>query len=130
MKGKFKSVFVLLSVLLLAVTLNACAPKEVTFEDQCWDNAKDVEIVNKEDGTVEVTLKAPDYTKLLESIIENGDADNITLDVLAESIKENPDAVKEYNMILESEDEEEMKNALKDYISYEIIESMLEGVYE
>ena len=108
---------------MLVLALAACSKENepVTFEDTCWEQVEDCVTTELDDGTVSVSLSAPDYTALLELLIENGLDEELTIELLAEAAKDNPDAVKEYTFIVESSDDEAIREALLEQIAYEML---------
>lgn len=124
-----RRVITILLAAILILVLAACSKEKnsVSFEDSCWEQVEDYETTILEDGTVSVSLYAPDYTALLELLVENGVAEELTVEMLTEAAEDNPDAVKEYTFVVESSDDESIREKLLEQIAYEMLILAMEG---
>ena len=111
----------LAAILILVLAAYSKEKDSVSFEDSCWEQVEDCKTTILEDGTVSVSLYAPDYTALLELLVENDLDEELTIEMLDEAAKDNPDAVKEYIFIVESSDDETIREALLEQIAYEML---------
>ena len=121
-----KLVSILLSVILILL-LAACGKDEpVSFEDSCWEKVEDCETTVLDNGTVSVTLTAPDYTAIIKYLEESGVTGDLTIEMLADAVKDHPDAVKEYSFIADSDQDDAIRDALMEQIAYEMLVIALE----
>lgn len=99
----------------------------VSIIDDCWERVTNMNVEELDDGTVEVTLTAPDYVSLVKLLAgESGDA--ITGEHITRAVKNNPETVKEYTFTASSSEETDIKNALMEQISYELVALTLEDM--
>ena len=123
-----KQLITVAMAMLLVLVLSACSKEDVTFEDSCWKQVQNCETMDLEDGTVLVTLTAPDYSAIIQHLAENGVTGDVTVEMLDEAAKDNPGSVKEYSFVAESTEEEAIQNALMEQITYELLIIAMEDV--
>ena len=99
----------------------------ISVAEDCWEHVIDMNVVDQEDGTVEVTLTAPDYVSLVKLLAGEGN-DNVTSEYITKAVKNNPETVKEYNFTASSSAETDIKSALVEQISYELVALTLAGM--
>ena len=116
-----KRLITVIILLLFTLVLGACSSKDASFEDRCWKQVEDYEATELEDGTISVSLFAPDYTALLNHLVEAGIEDELTVDILIEAAEDYPDAVKEYRFSASSAEEETVRKELMEQIAYEMM---------
>jgi len=100
--------------------------KTVSIADDCWKHVTNMSVVEQEDGAVEVTLTAPDYVSLVK-LLAGENSDTVTSEHIAKAVKNNPECVKEYVFTASSSADTDIKNALMEQISYELVALTLEG---
>lgn len=126
-KWMIGAVIVLLAIAVVVVVLitkkNDTSPAgsaTVSITEDCWKQVTDLNVAEQDNGTVEVTLTAPDYVSLVELLAaENSDV--VTGELIAKLVENNPEAVKEYTFIAPSAAEADVKSALMEQISYELL---------
>lgn len=119
-----KNKLLLFVAVLLAISLAGCANKSeepLTFEDSCWEQVKNLKKKKLEDGNVSVSLTAPDYTAVIQYLVENGVSKDVTLEMISDAIDANPKAVKNYSFVVESSDEEMIRDALIEQIAIDLL---------
>lgn len=99
----------------------------VSIAEDCWDHVTDMNVIEQDDGTVKVTLTAPDYVSLVKLMAAEND-DTVTGKLITKAVKSNPEMVKEYVFIASSSAEIDIKNALMEQISYELVALTLEDM--
>ncbi|MBQ9082591.1 MAG: hypothetical protein IJY28_03720 [Clostridia bacterium] len=114
----------LLMMMLFVFTSCGKQEKPMSFEENCWEQVENVETVEKDDGAYSVTLTAPDYAEIIQRLAQKGVTD-ITTESLAKAVKENPDAVKEYSLIAESDGEDAIQDALMEQIALDMLAVMM-----
>lgn len=114
-----KKLFLVLCMLVLALT--ACGNNDKPVDEYCWEQASDYTIVSEnDDGSVIVSLMAPDYAQLIQTILtEDSDAE-ISVESLSDAIKDYPEAVKEYIISVNTTDEDAVKAVFTDQIAKEL----------
>lgn len=100
----------------------------ISIAEDCWKHVTDMNVVDQEDGTVEVTLTAPDYVSLVKLLAGEGN-DNVTSEHITKAVKNNPETVKGYTFTASSSEETDIKNALMEQISYDLVDLTLEDMY-
>ena len=123
-----KRLITVVLAILLVLVLSACSKEDVSFEDSCWEQVQNCESMVLDDGTVSVTLTAPDYSAIIQHLVENGVTGDVTVEMLDEAAKDNPGSVKEYSFVAESIEEEAIQNALMEQIAYELLIIAMEDV--
>ena len=114
----------------LIVNQNNTPPEDtdtISIADDCWDHVTDMNIVERDDGSAEVTLTAPDYVALIKILVAE-DYDTITRELIAQAVKSNPKTVKEYTFVAPSTSDVDVKTALMEIVSYELVALTLEDV--
>ena len=121
------AVIVLLAIAIVAIVLlvnqNNTQPAgsvDVSIADDCWDRVTNMNVTEQGDGTVEVTLTAPDYVSLVKLLSAEGNED-VNSEHITKAVKDNPETVKEYVFTASSSAETDIKNALMEQISYELV---------
>lgn len=99
----------------------------VSIIDECWERVTNMNIEELDDGTVEVTLTAPDYVSLVK-LLAGENKDVLSGELIAKAVKNNPETVKEYTFTASSSAEADIKNALMEQISYELVALTLEDM--
>lgn len=133
-KWVITAIIALLAIVAIAVVLivrNSNTPpagsSTMSITDDCWEHVTNMNVTEQGDGTAEVTLTAPDYVSLVKLLAsESGDA--ITGDHITKAVKNNPETVKEYTFTASSSEEADIKNALMEQISYELVALTLEDM--
>jgi len=92
----------------------------VSVIDDCWEHVTNMNVEELDDGAVEVTLTAPDYASLVKMLATENKGDP-TSELIAKAVKNNPETVKEYTFTAASSEETDIKNALMEQISYELV---------
>lgn len=137
------AVVILLAIIIIAVVLivkhhntqpagnqNDSSPagaETVSIVDDCWEHVTNMNIVDQDDGTVEVTLTAPDYVALVK-LLAAENHDTPTKELFAQAVKSNSETVKEYAFTASSASEDDVKTALIEQISYELVALTLEDI--
>lgn len=133
-----KKYVALLCSLLLLTSLCACTQKQteksseekmISLQDSCWKYVTDQQTTELDDGSILVTLTAPDYSAIIEQLSNRKD-ENITNAMLIEAPSAYPNYIKEYTLTVDSADEASVKQALLDQIACELVAltlSKLEG---
>lgn len=101
--------------------------KAISITDDCWEHVTNMNIVEQDDGTVKVTLTAPDYVSLVK-LLASDNEDVVTGEHIAKAVKNNPECVKEYAFTASSSAGTDVKNALMEQISYELVALTLEDM--
>lgn len=120
---KCKKFFVLyVGVVLALAVLSACKEQEPqTLDDFSWEQISGYTTEVSSDGNViTATVVAPEYAKIIESIVKKDPNIDVTIEVLGKAINEHPDKVKEYSFVVSSESEETVREAFLDQVSYEL----------
>ena len=100
------------------------SPESVSIVEDCWKHVTEISVVEQNDGAVEVTLMAPDYVSLVKLLaVENNDT--VTGDLISKAIRNNPETVKQYTFTASSSAESDVKKALMEQISYELLAQTL-----
>lgn len=125
---------VLLVIAVVAVVLivkNSNTPpsdtKGISITDDCWEHVTNMNVAEQDDGTVKVTLTAPDYVSLVK-LLASDNEDAVTGEHIAKAVKNNPECVKEYAFTASSSAETDVKIALMEQISYELVALTLEDM--
>lgn len=100
-------------------------PETVSIAEDCWQHVTDLNVVEQDDGTAEVTLTAPDYVSLVKLLADENN-DTITGEHITKAVKNNPETVKVYLFTASSSEETDIRNALMEQISYELVAFTLE----
>jgi len=113
----------------LILTQDQTAPKKqnASVADHCWEHVTDQKVVELADGTVEVTLTAPDYVTLAK-LLAAEEKNELTGSAIIQLVENNPEVVKEYQFTASSSGTADIKAALKEQIAYELIAQMLTDV--
>lgn len=130
-----RAVIVLLIIVAVTVVLlvqqndtpPAADTELVSLADDCWEHVTNMNMVEQGDGTVEVTLTAPDYVSIMK-LLAGESGDTITREHITKAVKSNPEMVKEYVFIASSSAEIDIKNTLMEQISYELVALTLEDI--
>ena len=101
--------------------------KRVAIADDCWEHVTNLNVVEQGDGTVEVTLTAPDYVSLVK-LLAGENNDTISSEYIEKAVNNNPNCVKKYTFTASSSAETDVKNALMEEISYELVALTLEDM--
>ncbi len=97
----------------------------VSITEHCWEHVTNMKVIEQDNGTAEVTLTAPDYVIIIKALAdENQDAD--ISELVKKIVETNPKVVKEYIFTASSSAEFDVKYALMEQISYELIALTLE----
>lgn len=128
------AVIALLAIAIVAIVLlvnqndtQQSGSVDVSITDDCWKHVANLNIVEQGDGTAEVTLTAPDYVSLVK-LLAGESGDTITGEHITRAVKNNPETVKEYTFTASSSAETDIKNALMEQISYELVALTLEDI--
>lgn len=122
-------VIVVAVVVLIAVQNEtpSTGSETISFAADCWEHVTNMNVVEQGDGTVEVTLTAPDYVSLVK-LLAGESGDTFTGEHITTAVKNNPETVKEYIFTASSSAETDIKNALMEQISYELVALTLEDM--
>lgn len=100
----------------------ACGSDDTPIDEYCWNQASDYTIITENtDGSVIVTLIAPDYAQLIQNILLENSYTKVSVKSLSDAIKASPDTVKEYVISANSTDEATIKAAFNDQIAKELV---------
>ena len=127
MKKKLAMVVV---VFLLSI-LTACRndSSQQTINEMCRDYVKNYEVVKtKDDGSVEVKMTAPDFTKSAKYAYEVDSSVPLDAKSLKKAIEEIPDNSKEYVLVAEEDNQKAIEDAFIDQVSYDLIVAAFEQV--
>ena len=69
----------------------------------------------------QITVTAPDFEKIMQSIYDNGTPSNIDSTALESKIKEYPEMTKDYTFIVENDNQEQIEKQFYDMVMYDII---------
>lgn len=119
------AVLMLAVAVLLVALLPACnhlggTAQNISITEDCWKHVTDCKIVEQEDGSASVVLTAPDYVRLVNQLAEET-TEEVTGDMLAQAVENNPQAVKEYSFVAVTSKDEDVRAALMEQISYELV---------
>lgn len=117
-------------VVVLLVQQNDIPPADtetISIIDDCWEHVTNMNVEELDDGTVKVTLTAPDYVSLI-NLLAAENKDDLSGELIAKTVKNNPETVKEYTFTASSSAETDIKNALVEQISYELVALSLEDM--
>lgn len=85
-------------------------------------------IETSDNGSVHISLEAPDLSRISESIYaEKGDQD-ITVSAIDEEVKKHPEYQKTYDFWADSEDNTEIREAFLDKVSEELITASIMNI--
>ena len=133
-KWVITAIIALLAIAAIAVVLivrNSNTPpagsSTISITDDCWEHVTNMHVEELDDGTVGVTLTAPDYASLVKMLAAENKGDP-TGELIAKAVKNNPETVKEYAFVAFSSEETDIKNALMEQISYELVALTLEDM--
>ena len=68
----------------------------------------------------EITITAPDFEKIMQSIYETGTPSSIDSNVLENKIKEHPEMTKDYTFIVSDDNQEQIERQFYDMVMYDI----------
>lgn len=118
------AVFIVIATFTTVILINQ---DTISINDICWEHVTNMNVMELEDGTVKVTLTAPDFVSLVK-LLYNENNDTVTSKNIAKAVKNNPECAKEYVFIAASSLDADIKSALMEQISYELTASTLEGM--
>ena len=118
------AVFIVIATFTTVILINQ---DTISINDICWENVTNMNVMELEDGSVKVTLTAPDFVSLVK-LLDGEYNDTVTSKNIAKAVKNNPECVKEYVFTSSSSLEADIKSALMEQISYELTASTLEGM--
>ncbi len=101
--------------------------QSISITENCWEYVTDCQIIEQDNGTVSVTLTAPDYVQLVAQIAEETTG-RVTAEMIAEAVKNSPQMVKEYSFVAKTGEDEDVKVALIEQISYELLAVTLKDI--
>lgn len=99
----------------------------VSIVDDCWEHVTNINVVEQHDGTVEVTLTAPDYVSLVKLLADENN-NIVTSEYIEKAVENNPECVKEYVFTAPSASNDDVKTVLMEQISYELVALTLEDM--
>lgn len=118
------AVFIVIATFTTVILINQ---DTISINDICWEHVTNMNVMELEDGTVKVTLTAPDFVSLVK-LLDSENNDTVTSKNIAKAVKNNPECTKEYVFTAASSLEDDIKSALMEQISYELAASTLEGM--
>ena len=68
----------------------------------------------------EITVTAPDFEKIMQSVYEDGKPSTIDSTVLEKQIKKHPEMTKDYVFIVENDSQEQIEKGFYDMVMYDI----------
>lgn len=68
----------------------------------------------------EITITAPDFEKIMQSIYEDGTPLNIDSNTLENKIKEHPEITKDYTFTVKDDNQEQIERQFYDMVMYDI----------
>lgn len=112
---------VLLCFCIIVLTLSACGNKPAPVDEYCWEQVSDYSVsAEKEDGSVTVTLTAPDYAQLIQMILSEDSNAEISAETLAKATMAYPEIVKDYIISSNTSDEADIQVAFNEQIAKEL----------
>lgn len=85
-------------------------------------------IETSDNGSVHISLEAPDLCKICESIYAETGNQDITVSAIADEVKNHPDYQKIYDFWVNSEDDTEIREALLNQVSEELIKASIQNI--
>lgn len=129
MKKERKIFIVLCSVLIM---LSGCSKNNKDDNDD-FNNfftqyVSDYTVVQEnDDGTVEISVIAPDYKAIMEKASENNNEHEISMENINNLVNEYPDYKKEYIFTVKDLSNESIEEALNDKIVEDLIKSAIKN---
>ena len=110
----------------LALFLSACGKGKTPLGQYSWEQVSDYAIVaENDDGSVIVTLTAPDYAQLIQTMLSADCNAKISEQSLAEAIEMYPDCVKVYTISADTSEEGAIQAAFSDQIAKELAVALI-----
>ena len=91
------------------------------IKEYCQKYVSDYKILEeKEEGEIVVSVTAPDFSNIVEAIVNEG-KENIEIEDIEKAVKDNPDCEKKYVFSVCSEEKEEIEEKFFEKLSEELI---------
>ncbi|MGN0408912.1 MAG: hypothetical protein ACI4E3_00745 [Candidatus Fimousia sp.] len=100
-----------------------------SMKKYCEKYVSEYKVMEKKDnGSVMISVNAPDFKRMLEVIIEENEEKDITVDDIEKVAKKYPDYKKEYKFWVDTEEDDEIKKAFLNEVSKELIVEAIKNV--
>lgn len=119
------------AVILGVIVLVACEKKDDkdAIKDYCMQYVSKYEVIQeKPDGKFEISVLAPDFEQVIETILTEDKEIEITSIVLEEAVEKYPDCEKEYIFYSDSDQMENIEKAFLEEVSHELVVSAIKKV--
>lgn len=118
-----KVVMILLGLALILCT--ACGNQETEekeIDDFYKQYAEQYEVLEeKEDGTMEIQVTAPDFVEIVGNLLQEYDAEELDVTVMQDAVQNQEVATKKYVFTVEEMKQETVEEAFLDEVSYEMM---------
>ncbi len=118
-----KVVMILLGLALILCT--ACGNQETEekeIDDFYRQYAEQYEVLEeKEDGTIEIQVTAPDFVEIVGNLLQEYDAEELDVTVMQDAVQNQEVATKKYVFTVEEMEQETIEEAFLDEVSYEMM---------
>ena len=85
------------------------------YQEYCKDYKRN----DVSDGK-EITVTAPDFEKIMQSIYEDGTPSSIDSNIIENKIKEHPEITRNYTFVVENDNQEQIEKQFYDMVMYDI----------
>lgn len=123
-----KKLGVLLLILILVI-FPACGngeSEEKAIDEFYKQYATEYEVLKEqEDGGAQIQVTAPDFAKIVDSLLQDHKAQEIDSALMQSEIESQPDATKDYIFEVDHIEEEEIGEAFLDQVSQELMVSAI-----
>lgn len=125
-----RKIIAVLLVVLSFTLLTACGKKDDdAIRNYCIEFASKYEVIkSNDDGSIQVSIKAPDFSRVMNAMAEESPNKEITLKRIKKTVKEHSDYEKTYELEVDSEDDELIENAFINKITDEMLITAITNV--
>lgn len=102
---------------------------KIEIQNYCKNYASDYKVIERqEDGTVLVSVKAPDFKDIAMKIFDQNPDQDITFESMQEMFEKFPNSIKEYEFLSLSDTDDDVKNGFMDKILEELMIAAITNV--